>query len=110
MKALHGVLQNMVHNFACAPEDQYFAKAAINPRVPVSELPALHARVFPLALRFLNEVDASMQRLEVSGVQEPTTEMGVLVLAFENPICSGLGGSKPSERAARKSSPDVAPD
>ena len=104
MKALHGVLQNMIHNSTCAAGELYLAKAAINPRLPISELPAFHARVSRRALRFLNDIDASMQRLEVSSSQDKKTEVGVLVLAFENPIRSGVGVFKTSGQTSRKSS------
>jgi hypothetical protein len=104
MKALHGVLQNMVHNSTCAPGELYLAKAAINPRFPVSELPGFHASISRRALRFLSDIDASMQRLEVSGSQAQKTEVGVLVLAFENPIRSRVGAFKTSGRASRKTS------
>jgi hypothetical protein len=109
-KALHRVLQNMVHNFTCPAGQLYLARAAVNPRFPVSELPEFHARMGRRALRFLHDVDASMQRLEVSGWQEQTTETGFLVFGFENPIRSGGGGSTPSKRAPRKSSRVVPAD
>jgi hypothetical protein len=109
-KALHSVLQNMVHNFSCAKGHLYLARAAINPRFPVSKLPGFHARMGRRALRFLHDVDSSMQRLEVSGWQEQTTETGVLVFAFENPIRSDIGGSALRERPRRKSSRAVSSD
>lgn len=102
MKALHSVLQNMVHNLSCGEGQQYLAKAAINPRFPVSELPAFHARMSRQALRFLNDIDAGMQRLEVSGWQEQTVETGVLMFSFENPSRLGKGRSTTSGRAPRK--------
>jgi hypothetical protein len=109
-KALHSVLQNMVHNLSSTEGPLYLAKAAINPRFPVSQLPAFHARMKRGALRFLNDIDASMQRLEVSGWQEQTIETGVLVFSFENPIRSEVAGTTISERAPRKSSRIAASD
>jgi hypothetical protein len=110
MKALHSVLQNMVHNLSCAEGHLYLARGAINPRFPVSELPGFHARISDRALRFLDEVDAGMQRLEVAARQEQTTEAGVLVFAFENPIRSGVGGIATRKRPQRKSSRTAALD
>jgi hypothetical protein len=110
MKALRDVLQSMVHNYTCRPEQQYLAKAARHPRLPVSELPAFHARIERRAFRFLNDIDASMQRLERSSSQEQTTEMGVLVFAFENPVRSQATGSTTSVRVRRKSPRVVASD
>ena len=105
MKALQSVLQNMVHNLSCGEGQQYLAKAAINPRFPVSELPAFHARMSRRALRFLNDIDAGMQRLEVSGWQEQTVEAGVLMFSFENPsrlrkARSRTGGRAPPDFTA----------
>jgi hypothetical protein len=102
-KALHSVLQNMVHNLSCAPGHLYLARAAINPRFPMSKLPGFHARMSRRAIRFLHDVDAGMQRLEASGWQEPTTETGVLVFAFENPIRSSVGGNATRQRPQRQS-------
>jgi hypothetical protein len=110
MKALHSVLQNMVHNLSNAEGRRYLAMAAINPRFPVSELPAFHARISRRALRLLNDIDASMQRLEVSGRRDRTTEAGVFVFSFENPTRSGVKGATTSDRALRKSSPVVGSD
>jgi hypothetical protein len=108
-KALHSVLQNMVYNYRAAPGQMHLARGAFNPRFPVRELPRFHARMHRQALRFLNDVDASMQRLEVSGWEERTTEMGVLMFAFENPICSGVGGTSTRQPPQRKTSRTVAP-
>jgi hypothetical protein len=110
MKALQDVLQGMVHNYTCGPEQQFLAKAARHPRIPISELPAFHARIKRRALRFLNDVDAGMQRLERPGGQEQTTETGVLMFSFENPIRSSAGGSTTGKRAPRKSPRIVAAD
>jgi Family of unknown function (DUF6502) len=110
-KALHSVLQNMVHNYgAGAGHIMHLARGAFNPRFPVSELPKFHARMQRQALRFLNDVDASMQRMEVSGWEEETTETGVLMFAFENPIRSGVGGASTTNSPPRKSSRTGAPD
>jgi hypothetical protein len=110
-KALHSVLQNMVHNLSCGAGDMFLARAAINPRFPVSELPGLHARMSRRALRFLNDVDAGMQRLEVSDWQEQTTETGVLVFAFENSTPSRVGETATGRQLPqRKSSRTVASD
>jgi hypothetical protein len=102
-KALHSVLQNMVHNLSSATGHLYLARAAINPRFPVSKLPGFHARISRRALRFLHDVDGSMQRLEASGWQEQTTETGVLMFAFENPIRLSAGTAT-RQRPHRKSS------
>ncbi len=110
MKALHSVLQNMVHNLSCGEGQQYLAKAAINPRFPVSALPAFHARMSRQALRFLNDIDAGMQRLEVTDWQEQTVETGVLMFSFENPSGMGMGRSTTSGRAPRKERRPVSPD
>ncbi len=109
-KALHSVLQNMVHNYGAAAGHMHLARGAFNPRFPVSELPKFHARMQRQALRFLNDVDASMQRLEVSGWEKETTETGVLMFAFENPIRSGVGQASPIKNPRRKSSRTVPPD
>ncbi len=110
MKALNSVLQNMTHNLSCDDGNLYLAKAAINPRFPVSELPNFHARMGRRALRYLSDIDAGMQRLEVSGRQQMTTEAGVLIFSFENPTRSVAGGPKVRKRALRKSSRLVTSD
>jgi len=110
MKALQSVLQNMVHNLSHAEGQLYLAKAALNPRFPVSKLPAFHARMSRRALRFLSDIDADMQRLEVSGWEEQTTETGVLMFSFENPIRSGIGRPTTSGRAPRKAPRPVTAD
>jgi hypothetical protein len=102
-KALYSVLQNMVHNYGGAAGPMHLAWGAFNPRFPVRELPKFKARMHRRALRFLADVDASMQRLEVSGWEEQTAETGVLLFSFENPIRSGVGGTATRKRSPRKS-------
>jgi hypothetical protein len=110
VRALDDVLRSMVHNYTCRPEQQYLSQSARHPRLPISELPAFHARTKSRALRFLNEIDANMQRLERSSGQEETTETGVLIFSFENPIRSRVGGHRRGERAPRKSPRNTASD
>ncbi len=110
MKALHALLRSMVHNYTCKTEQIFLAKMASHPHLPISELPAFHARIQHRALRFLNEVDASMQRIEKPGLQEQRMETGVLMFSFENPVLSGAGESKKSKSVRRRSPRTVAPD
>lgn len=91
MKALHAASVNMVHNLSCTPGRGYTALAATNPRFPVGELANFHKRVNRRTLRFLSEIDANMQRMEVADESQPTTECGVVVFAFEKPVNSRKG-------------------
>jgi len=89
LTALQGVLQTIEHNAAAEPADRMVGRAAINPRFPVRALPLFHAGLRNHVGEFLKNVDGEMQRKEVLSAGEPTTELGVVVLAFENPQVTG---------------------
>ena len=89
LTALRGVLHAIEYNAAADPVDRILARAAINPRFPVRALPVFHAGLRNHAGEFLKHVDADMQLREVPGSDEGTTELGVVVLAFENPQVTG---------------------
>jgi len=100
--ALRGVLHTIDHNVGAPPEFRILARAAINPRYPSRGLPEFHERLRTYAGEFLKNVDGEMQRNEASTSLEPTTELGVVVFAFEDPLMTGQGkANRPARRRRR---------
>ena len=105
LSVLGGVMQTIEHNAQCAPEDRLPDRTAMNPRFPIRALPVLHARVRRYAMQLLRDVDNDMQREEVVDASEPTTGVGVVVFAFEDPLVTGSprmdGGPREAAPRAR---------
>jgi hypothetical protein len=74
--------------------------------VPLS---GFHARLSKHSTAFLKAVDADMQRKEVRRSGEPTTQLGVVVFAFEDPLMTGetaRHGTPVSRNGLRRGMPE----
>jgi hypothetical protein len=89
LTVLRGVLQAMEHNAFARPEDRLPGRAAINPSFPVRALASFHDRLRDRVSVFLQNTDTDMHRKEARAGDEPTTRLGVAVLAFEDPPVTG---------------------
>jgi hypothetical protein len=97
LTVLRGVLQAMEHNAFAKPGDRLPGRAAINPSFPVRALAGFHDRLRDRVSVFLQNTDTDMHRKEARARDEPTTRLGVAVLAFEDPLVTGT----PKRRRAR---------
>lgn len=89
LDALLGVLRTVERNVHGRGGNTVLERAAINPRFPISALPAFHRRLKRVAAEFLFSVDADMRRREVARESKLTTRLGVGVFAFEDPPIAG---------------------
>jgi hypothetical protein len=97
LTALLGMLRTVEHNISTKRGDALLERAAMNPRFPVSALPAFYERLRTAAGEFIFSVDDDMRRRESNAGPEATVRLGVGVYAFENPPPSAR-----SRRAARR--------
>jgi hypothetical protein len=89
LDALLGMLRTVERNVPGRGGNTVLERAAINPRFPISALPAFHRRLKRVAAEFLFSVDADMRRREVARESNLTTRLGVGVFAFEDPPIAG---------------------
>lgn len=97
LTTLLGMLRTVEHNVSSGSRRTVLERAAINPRFPVSALPAFHNRLKRLAGEFLWNLDGDMRRREAGTRSKLTTRLGVGVFAFEDPLVTGkvqMGGSR----------------
>jgi hypothetical protein len=80
------MLRTVEHNISSGLGQTLFERASINPRFPVAELSAFHARLKESADKFLWNIDGKMRRCEVRNRGKQTTRLGVGVFAFEDPL------------------------
>jgi hypothetical protein len=85
LTALLGMLRTVDHNISTRRGDTLLERAAMNPRFPVSALPAFRRRLRSVASEFLFSLDSDMRRRESTGRAEPTVRLGIGVFAFESP-------------------------
>jgi hypothetical protein len=97
LNTLMGMLRTVEHNVA-DERPRILERAAMNPGVPVSELPALHAWVKAFGDQFLWNVDRYMQLREAKDKKGPRVRVGVGVYAYESPVV-------PAARRRRKTRP-----
>jgi len=100
---LRGILRTIEHNLSCEPRHRLLDRTAINPRFPVRDLPAFHIRLRKDSTELLRYADSAMHSKERRGRREPTTRLGVTVIAFEDPLVTGhrTGAGRRSRRASR---------
>jgi hypothetical protein len=89
LTVLAGVLSSVEHNAYSRARSRLLGRAAINPYFPVRALPGFHARLLKHSNAFLKAADADMQRKELLRHAAPTTQLGVAVFAFEDPLVTG---------------------
>jgi hypothetical protein len=104
LMALLGILRTIEYNVTRAPgKATLFERAAVNPRFPVSALPAFHRRFETMASDFLWSADGNMRRDELRRAPEKTTRLAVGVFVFEDPLITGIRarGKRTSNRAGK---------
>jgi hypothetical protein len=89
LTVLPGVLSSVEHNAYTRASSRLLGRAAINPYFPVRDLPRFHVRLSKHSIAFLKAVDGDMQRKELRRRTEPTTQLGVVVIAYEDPLVTG---------------------
>jgi hypothetical protein len=101
LTVLAGVLSSVEHNAYSRSRFRLLGRAAINPYFPIRALPGFHARLSKHSITFLKAVDADMQRKELGRRAGPTTELGVAIFAFEDPLVTGQA-LRPDSSASKK--------
>lgn len=99
LATLLGMLRTVEHNVSSKTRRRLLERASINPRFPVSALPAFHSRLKRLAADFLWNVDNDMLRRENHTSSRQTTRLGVGVFAFEDP--PSIGNTRVSRSSGR---------
>ena len=105
LTVLRGVLHAIEHNASSEPADRIPGRAAINPRFPVSAVASFYARLREHIAEFLWNADLDMHLKEAKTPDEPTTQLGVVVLGFEDPLVTGRGEPRPRSRKRRPRKP-----
>jgi hypothetical protein len=107
LTSLLGMLRTVEHNIKSPRARRLFERTAINPRLPVAELPSFHRRFTELAGDFIWSIDGDMRRREEKHAKGRRTRLGVGIFAFEEPRVSGpkrRGKAAPARRMkARRS-------
>jgi hypothetical protein len=103
---LGGMLRTIEHNASCGPHERLPDRIAINPRFPVRHLPAYYVRLRKHSTELLRHADASMYSKARRVRREPTTQLGVIIMALEDPLVTGEAANAASRmrrdsRAAR---------
>jgi hypothetical protein len=99
---MRGVLHTIEHNGSSEPAERIPGRAAINPRFPVSALAGFYDRLREQASEFLRKMDADMHRKEMTAADETTTELGVAILAFQDPLMTGKRESQKKPRSRHR--------
>ena len=111
VSALRGIVHTIEHNATSERKDRLLDRAAINPRFPVRDLPAFYVRLGKHSSDLLRKADSAMHSKERRGTREPTIRLGVMVVAFEDPLVTGRtaslasrrrGTSRPARRGRRR--------
>ena len=89
VNVLRGILRTIEHNASSDPKDRLLDRAAINPRFPVRELPVFYGRLRRHTAELLRHADSAMHSKERRRTREATTRLGVMVVAFEDPLVTG---------------------
>src|SRR5207248_9055801 len=93
------------HMITRLPGDRLLARAAVNPKCPASALADIHAQLLKVGAVFLRDVDAMMHREEQRSSREPTTQLGVVLFAFEDPLTTGSSHKDPHGNRPPRISP-----
>jgi hypothetical protein len=86
LMVLRAFISTTAHNMTCLPGERLLARSALNPKFPTSALADIHAQLLKGGAVFLRDVDAMMHREEQRSSREPTTQLGVVLFAFEDPL------------------------
>ena len=106
LTALLGMLRTVERNVAGGRKSTpILERTALNPRFPVSELPAFHRRLRAAAAEILWSLDGDMRRREAAHRGGPRIRLGVGIFAFEGPPpgCSMTRSDRLSEALVGRS-------
>jgi hypothetical protein len=95
LTVLRAFISTTAHNITCLPGERLLARSAVNPKFPTSALADIHAQLLKGGAVFLRDVDAMMHREEQRSSREPTTQLGVVLFAFEDPLTTGSSHKDP---------------
>jgi Family of unknown function (DUF6502) len=102
LTALLGMLRTVERNVAGGRKSTpVLERIAMNPRFPVSELPAFHRRLRAAAAEILWNLDGDMRRREAAHPDGPRIRLGVGIFAFEGPA---YGSARIKRRSRRRGS------
>ena len=102
MNAFLGMLRTVDHNVA-GKGRRLYERAAINPSIPVSALPAFYAWVEQFGERFLEAADNFLHNREAEKKGGPRVRVGVDVCVIAGPAASGTPFRRRSENLVRRS-------
>jgi hypothetical protein len=100
LNALLGMLRTVDHNVA-GKSPKLFERAAMNPRIPVSALPAFYAWVEQFGDRFLEGADNFLHNREAEKKDGPRVRVGVDVCVFLGPTANRMQPWRKSASAGR---------
>ena len=100
MNAFLGMLRTVDHNVT-GKGPRLYERAAMNPSVPVSALPAFYAWVEQFGDRFLEGADNFLQNREAEEKSGPRVRVGVDVCAFAGPSDTRVRPRRKPLRAGR---------
>jgi hypothetical protein len=100
MNAFLGMLRTVDHNVA-GKGPRLYERAAMNPSIPTSALPAFYAWVEQFGDRFLEGADNFLQNREAEEKSGPRGRVGVDVCVFAGPADSRVRPRRKSMRAGR---------
>lgn len=98
LNTLLGMLRTVDHNVA-GKSPRLFERAAMNPRIPVSALPAFYAWVDQFGDRFLEGADTFLQNREGEEKSGPRVRVGVDVCVFLGPAANRIRPRRKSPSA-----------
>jgi len=101
MNSLLGMLRTVDHNVA-GKGRRIFERAATNPSIPLSALPAFNAWVEKFGDRFLEGADNFLQNRESADEGGPRVRVGVGVFVHTGPPGSGVRPQRKSRRAGSR--------
>jgi hypothetical protein len=100
MNAFLGMLRTVDHNVA-GKGRRLYERAAINPSIPVSALPAFYKWAEQFGDRFLEGADTFLQNREAEEKSGPRVRVGVDVCVFAGPADSRVRPRRKPLRAGR---------
>jgi hypothetical protein len=101
LTALLGMLRTVERNVASGRKSTpILERTALNPRFPVSELPAFHRRLRAAAAEILWSLDGDMRRREAAHRGGPRVRLGVGIFAFEGPPPGSTMSKRPPKRGS----------
>lgn len=94
LTAVLGFLRTVEHNVTARPGKRLLERVAINPRFPVSALPALHRSLKGEVPEMLWNLDVKMGRGAVREQSKRFTRVGIGFYVFEDPQVTGVARNR----------------